>query len=213
MCFCVPPPHPPPQGKTGYINRLSSSLHFRFLLWYQSSFLALLSPFFLCIPFLPPPPRQSNHGVAPSSAAPPSQRASKSLGHIRVFPHVGTSQGALIDGITIPPSHRRSTCFPTPDFFCFFIGGGAKERSARKMIREREGEGGERRDNATQGNCRHGNSRGNPGQNTSLIKKLINCLWIAYLCVAAYSCFLIADLYLPPRSSLSSLSRGFDARQ
>lgn len=80
------------------------------------------------------------------------------------------------------------------------------ERSARKMIRGAGGRG--RRDNATQGNRRHGNSRGNPGQNTPLIKKLINCLWIAFMCVAArkYSCFLIAVLYLPLGSSLSPLS-------
>ena len=75
-------------------------------------------------------------------------------------------------------------------------GGGVEERSARKMFREGKRKEGERRDNATPGNGRHGNSPGNLGQNTSLIKKLINYLWIAYLCVVApkYSCFLIRVL-------------------
>lgn len=77
-------------------------------------------------------------------------------------------------------------------------GGHAEERSARKMIREGERAEGERRDNATPGNGRHGNSHGNPGQNTLLIKKLINCLWIAYLCAV----FLFLNQGFIPSASL-----------
>lgn len=144
-------------------------------------------------------------------------------------------RGALIDKITIPllPSPpfscfltsaqlRHSTRFllipPSPLFWALLeaVGGGGRRGAIcekNDQRREREREEGERRDNATPGNGRHGNSRGNPGQNPSLIKKLINCLWIAYLCVVApkYSCLLIRVLYLPLLSFIFPFLL-FDAR-
>lgn len=97
--FCAPAPPRAPRGKTGYINRLSSSLRFRFPLWYQSEFLSLSVPLVFPSAFLSCSCRFPHVSAEPwhrsqFSAARPSHRArskdlpqSRRASEVSIKPH------------------------------------------------------------------------------------------------------------------------------